>query len=115
MMEKLVVLASWVSILSFLIYGLACCLSDKLTAEFERYGVASLRRLIGTLEVMGALGQLVGLCYTSWLLPLSSSGLALLMVCALVVRLKIKDPWLASVPAIVLCLLNLSIVLDKWG
>jgi hypothetical protein len=55
--------------------------------------------------VAASLGLLLGLFYRPLLL-LSSGGLALMMFLAVVTRFRIKDPLLAAVPALVLCLLN---------
>ena len=67
--------------------------------EFTRYGLDRLRTVVGALEVLGALGLLVGLKWSAILLPLSSGGLGLLMFFAFVVRLKIKDGFWLSMPS----------------
>ena len=73
--------------------------------EFERWGLARFRLLIGTLEVLGGVGLFAG---TTWPLVLtaSSAGLCLLMVFGLAVRLKSRDGVLLSMPAAVLMLVN---------
>ena len=86
-------------------YGLNCLLSERLVAEFERYGLARLRRLTGMLQVAASVGLLAGL-FDRPLLLLSSGGLALMMFLAVVTRFRIKDPLLAAIPALALCLLN---------
>ena len=46
----------------FLFYGCACLFFEGMRRDFERFGLSSrLRTLVGTLEVLGALGLIVGL------------------------------------------------------
>ena len=61
--------------------------------------------LTGSLEVGGALGQIAGF-FIPELLALSSLGLALLMACGVWTRWRIRDPWFAWLPAILLFLVN---------
>ncbi len=104
-MNELFAPSRWISCASFFGYGLYCLFSPAAEREFERYRLPRLRRLTGFLEVAGAAGLAAG---TFWapLLPLSSAGLALLMVAAIGTRLRIGDPLAASLPAFVLCLAN---------
>jgi hypothetical protein len=105
----LVDLLAAVSAAAFLFYGLACLFSSKLVAEFERYRLARFRMLVGSLEVAGALGLIAGW----WFPPLqtaAASGLCALMLCGLWARWRIRDPWYAMLPALVLAGVNLGIV-----
>ena len=99
-----------VSIAAFLFYGSACLLSSKLVAEFERYRLARWRVLVGSLEIAGALGLLVGQIFPPLKIA-ASAGLFLLMLCGLWARWRIRDPWYAMLPAFVLAVVNLAIVL----
>ena len=98
-----------ISAAAFLFYGLACLFSAKLVAEFERYGLARWRVVVGSLEVAGALGLIAG-----WWFPLlqtaAAAGLFALMICGLWARWRIRDPWYAMLPAFVLAVVNLAIV-----
>lgn len=90
-------------------YGLACLFSPGLVVEFERYRLARFRVAVGLLEVAGAAGLLAGW----WFPPLQSlaaAGLAALMICGLWARWRIRDPWPAMLPALVLAVVNLAIV-----
>ncbi|MGB1971731.1 MAG: DoxX family protein [Flavobacteriaceae bacterium] len=91
--------------ISFLFFGISCLISERLKEEFIRYGLPHFRILTGTLQLLGALGLFIG-----FLLPvlqwLSSAGLALLMLLGFAVRLKIKDRFIQSFPALFYCLLN---------
>ena len=94
-----------VSIVAFLGYGGACLVPGVLDAEFERYGLPRLRVLTGALEVAGALGLLAGYLVPS-LGTAAAAGLALLMLCGLLARVRIRDPLVAMLPALVLLLVN---------
>jgi len=105
-----------VSAAAFLFYGLACLVSPKLVAEFERYRLARFRALVGSLEVAGALGAHRGVVVpatanrhsrrtrrTHALRPLGA--------------LAHRDPWYAMLPALVLGMINLFIALrtaEDW-
>lgn len=102
------------SALAFFFYGLACLFSSRLVAEFERYRLARWRKLVGFLEIAGALGLLAGW----WFPPLqtaASAGLFALMLCGLWARWRICDPWYAMLPAFILAMMNLAIVLNAIG
>lgn len=91
-------------------YGAACVFSARMVAEFERYRLARWRVLVGWLEVAGALGLVAGW----WWPPLqvaAAAGLCVLMLCGLWARWRIRDPWYAMLPALVLALANLAIVI----
>ncbi len=98
-----------ISALTFIFYGLVCLLTDHMKLEFGRYGLSQFRKLTGTLELLGGIGILVGLYFTP-LLVISSGGLALLMLLGIIVRLKIKDQFLAILPALILMIINLKIL-----
>ena len=102
------------SIVLFLYYGLSVLLSNAMVAEFQRYGLLRFRKLTGSLEVLGALGLLLG-----YLLPplvlLASGGLTLLMFGGVVVRLKSGDSFVDSIPALVMGLINAFIFLYATG
>jgi uncharacterized membrane protein YphA (DoxX/SURF4 family) len=95
------------SAVSFLFYGFGCFASRYLKKEFERYGFSAQRGLIGSLQILGALGQIGGLCL--WL-PLlgkaAAAGLALMMLVAIGVRIRIRDTPLQIMPAVLYFLVN---------
>jgi len=98
----------------FLFYGAHCLLSKRMVEEFNRYRLGQYRTLIGALEIAGALGQIGGLWFPK--LALSASfGLALLMLCGVWARWRIKDPLIAFLPAVVLGLVNAVLVWWGWG
>jgi len=93
------------SAIAFLFYGVACLVTPRMDAEFERYGLARFRRLIGALECLGALGLLVGY-FNRPVLVLAAAGLTLTMVMAIATRIRIGDSLARTLPAIVLLALN---------
>jgi uncharacterized membrane protein YphA (DoxX/SURF4 family) len=97
---------------AFLVYGALCLASPTMTAEFERYGLPRLRVLIALLEIAGALGLVLG--PTPRLIAAAAIGLSLLMLGALVVRVRIEDPWQAMLPAFGLLLVNAWIATQAW-
>lgn len=97
------------SSLSFLSYGIAYFTSPEMKSEFIRFGLSRrLGMLTAILEVLGALGLLVGLMF-NYILLISSAGLALLMFLGVVVRIRVKDGLWVSLPALFFLGLNLYI------
>ena len=103
--------ATILSGLLFLWYGASSLFTDGMREDFERFGLSRYRRMTGGLEVLGALGLLVGLLVRP-LAALSAAGLALLMLLGVIARVRVRDPWMASAPAICLMLLNLFVALN---
>lgn len=97
-----------VSIAAFLFYGPLCLFSDKTILEFKRYGLLPFRELTGVLEILGAIGLILGF-YSQILLLLASAGLTLLMLLGMIARIRIKDPLIATLPAFILFAFNLFI------
>lgn len=101
-----------ISALLFLFYGFACVYFESLKSEFTRYGLSKYRKLIGALEILGGIGQILGFLLYEPLLLLSSFCLALLMCCGVFVRLKVKDPLYQVLPALLLLIINVLIVVN---
>jgi len=74
-------------------------------------------RIIGLLEVLGAIGLIVPALtgIAPILVPLAASGLAILMIGAVIVHIRIKDPIGQSIPAIVLALLAIFVAWGRFG
>ncbi|MGC9198531.1 MAG: DoxX family protein [Acidobacteriaceae bacterium] len=106
---KLLAVLSITSSLAFLIYGVFCAFTPSMVADFHRFGLDHLRILTGVLEILGGTGLLVGLRWRP-ALWLSAGGLALLMLIAFGVRLKMRDSVAQSAPSFLLMLLNLYIL-----
>lgn len=98
----------------FLAYGFSSLFADGMVTEFERFGLSPYRRLIGSLEVLGAFGLLVG--YRLPLLQLLSAvGLATLMLLGIITRQRARDSLLDTAPAAALLLVNAFIAFFVWG
>ena len=98
-------IARALSAIAFLFYGIACLVSPRMDAEFERYGLARFRPLVGILECLGALGLLVGQ-FSRPVLVLAAAGLVLTMLMGIATRIRIGDSLAKTLPAIVLLALN---------
>ncbi|QNL23142.1 DoxX family protein [Hyphobacterium sp. CCMP332] len=95
-----------ISAASFLYYGLNCLLSFKMKEEFRRFGLDAQRQLTGILQLLGAMGLLVGVFLSAGIGALAAAGLSLLMLFGFAVRLKVRDGLLASLPSFIFMLLN---------
>lgn len=113
MIQCLNVALIFFSAISFLGYGLGCFVSDYLKREFDRYGFASLRALIGGLQLCAAAGLLSGLSQP-WMGRAAAGGLALMMLVGVVVRIKIKDTFLQTIPALFYLVMNTYICLAAF-
>jgi len=101
------------SALTFIFYGTLILTTNHMVQEFRRYQLERFRMLTGCLELAGGLGQLAGL-YVPYLLSLSSTGLAVLMLLGTVVRIRTRDPWHAIIPALSLMILNAYLVASRF-
>jgi hypothetical protein len=97
------------SAISFLIYGTAYFVSSNMKNEFKRFSLEKYGRLTAILELVGASGLVIGFQNHTFLV-LASGGLALLMLLGTGVRIKMKDPFLVSLPAFIYFLLNAFIL-----
>ena len=97
-----------ISSLSFIGYGTAYFTSTKMKSEFIRFGLEKVGALTAMLEILGAIGLLVGLKLHP-ILPVSSGGLAILMLLGVAVRIKMNDSIWVSLPAFFFMILNASI------
>ncbi len=93
------------SAVSFLGYGIACFGSAHIKREFERYGMGAQRTLVGGLQLGAVIGLLTGLV-EPWIGIAASSGLALMMLVAVGVRIKVKDSVPKTLPALFYLALN---------
>ena len=113
-MQPVTILAQALSILAFGGYGVLTLVSRDMVAEFERYGLGRLRVFTAALQIVGSLGLLAGY-YSRPLLLLSAGGFTVMMLLAVLVRIKIRDPILAMVPAFLLMCLNLFLLVRTVG
>ena len=93
------------SIVLFLYYGVSALVSNSMAAEFERFGLSRFRKLTGGLEVLGALGLVLGYFVPQFDIA-ASAGLALLMAAGVIVRFRSGDSFVDALPALVMALIN---------
>ena len=101
----LVTIGVLISSLSFLGYAISYFKTPYMKNEFKRFGLEKLAFTIIVLEILGAVGLLVGLKF-HFMLVISSLGLALLMLAGVIVRIIVKDDLKVTLPAIFFMLLN---------
>ncbi|MCC5925647.1 MAG: DoxX family protein [Bacteroidetes bacterium] len=95
-----------INALFFLLYGLQCFISPVMKLEFKRFGLTEPQRIAtGVLQLLGAAGVVVGF-FIPLLGFLAASGLALMMLSAFAVRIKIKDGFFQSAPSLIFLFLN---------
>ena len=94
-----------ISSLSFMGYGIAYFKSPQMKSEFKRFGLEKAGTLTAILELLGAVGLLVGLKFHLILL-ISAGGLAILMFSGFVIRIKVNDSLWVSLPALFFMILN---------
>ncbi|MFL1895180.1 hypothetical protein ACJRPK_05725 [Aquimarina sp. 2-A2] len=76
--------------------------------EFIRFGLAPYRVVTGILQIFGGLVLGISWYYNFPLLAsIAAGGLSLLMLLGFGVRLKIKDTFAQSTPALFFCILNI--------
>jgi hypothetical protein len=73
--------------------------------EFTRFGLSHLGMFTAIFQILGAIGLLAGLMFSAILL-IASAGLTLMMLLAIVVRIKVKDSLWAMLPAVCYLFLN---------
>jgi hypothetical protein len=89
----------FISSISFLGYGVSYFVSPNMKNEFKRFKLEKLGLLTIILEIVGALGLLIGF-YFKPLLIISAGGLALLMFLGVIVRIRLKDSLWITLPAL---------------
>ena len=93
------------SSISFVIYSLYSIFSKRMILEFSRWGFGNLRILVASFQMLGGIGLLLGM-YNIWLLCLVSFLLILMMISAVIIRIRVKDSFLMTLPAIIYALVN---------
>ena len=110
------------SSVSFIVYGISSFRSKRMISEFQRWGYANQRKLIGYFQLIGGAGLIFGslfeisndngenLINSSNILSASSFLLTVLMVGAIFVRINIKDKLVNVLPATFYAILNVVIL-----
>ena len=102
---NLLIILILISSLSFIGYGIAYFKSPQMKSEFKRFGLEKVGILTAVLEIVGAIGLLIGL-KMQLILLISAGGLAILMFLGVAVRIKVKDSLWKTLPALFFMILN---------
>ena len=94
-----------ISSLSFIGYAIAYFKLPQMKSEFKRFGLEKAGTLTAVLELLGAVGLLVGLKFHLILL-ISAGGLAILMFLGVAIRIKVRDTLWITLPAMFFMILN---------
>ena len=100
------------SAISFIFYGITSFFSKRMLSEYARWGYKNQRILLGSLQLLGGVGLLVGII-NSTLLIIASFLLTFMMITAVFVRIKIKDNIIQMSPAIFYTVLNFIILYNS--
>jgi ABC-type uncharacterized transport system permease subunit len=82
---------------------------ERMRAEFTRFRLPELRLLTGVLQIAASAGLLLGLRHP-WMALTAALGLCAMMLCAMWVRIRIRDPLTGFLQAFVCFVLNLYIL-----
>ncbi len=110
----LLTLLVWFSSIAFIYFGINCFYSKFIISEFIRYNLTKYRKLTGFLQLIGAVGLLIGLYFYPLVLLLAAIGLSILMLAGFMVRLKIKDNFVKSSPAFTFAVINIIIAFKTF-
>ncbi len=114
------------SSVSFIVYGISSFRSKRMISEFQRWGYANQRKLIGYFQLIGGAGLMFGslfeisndngenLINSSNILSASSFLLTVLMLGAIFVRINIKDKLVNILPATFYAILNFIILYNSF-
>lgn len=87
--------------------------SVTLKSEFEAYGLPSFAfYVVGFLKISAAIALLVGIQVQAITGP-AATLVALLMVGALLMHVKVKDAWVKSLPAFLMLLMSLMLIVTS--
>ena len=94
-----------------MIYGLLSFISKEMQDEIDRWGFSNFKYFLGICQLFGGFGLLLGLKW-SYLALIMSFLLCLMMLSALIVRFKIKDPLNRYLPAAFFFVINMYIFIN---
>ena len=95
--------------ISFIFYALNAIFSKKMKDEFTRWGFQDYRILISCIQLLSGLFLLLSFFYP-FLIIYCSSIFFILMLGAIFVRIRIKDSFLDTLPALFYFFLNAIII-----
>ena len=98
--------------ISFIAYGINSFVSKRMISEFKRWGLADKRKLIGVCQLISGLGLILGFQFSAVLFS-SSIFICLMMLVAIIVRIRIRDKISDILPAIAYTILCWIILYDQ--
>jgi len=93
---------------SFIIYGYSSFISRRMISEYARWGYNNQRKIVGSLQLLGGIGLILGL-KINVLLITTSFCFIMMMTMAIFIRVKIKDNITDVLPAITYLFLSILI------
>lgn len=89
--------------------------AKSLKEEFSEYGLPGwFFYLVGTLKIGSAVALIVGVWVPGLVFP-AAGVVAVLMLGAILMHLKVKDPWTKFVPAFVMLVMSVAVLLLRWS
>ena len=98
----------FISAFSFIFYSIRSIYSKRMKSEFSRWGFNKLRLFISFGQFFAAFALIFGF-YNINVLVVASFFLFIMMICAIIVRVKINDTLTETFPAIFFAILNFII------
>ena len=93
---------------SFIIYGYSSFISRRMKSEYARWGYNNQRKIVGSLQLLGGIGLILGL-KINVLLITTSFCFIMMMTMAIFIRVKIRDNITDILPAITYLFLSILI------
>ena len=88
---------------------------DNIVKEFKQYGLSNLvRNIVGASKIALSTTLLIGIFYKQ-VVFYSALIMALLMVCAQIAHIKVKNPFIKYVPSFFLLILSLFVAAVDYG
>ncbi|MDZ7718916.1 MAG: DoxX family protein [Balneolaceae bacterium] len=101
--------------LFFLFYGFQSLNSQVMIDEFKRFGMTDkMRQLTGILQISGSAGLFAGFMF-SYAGFLAAAGFTIMMIVAFIIRIKIKDSFIQSLPSLFFMLVNTWLTISFYN
>ena len=96
------------SSISFIYYGINSLFSKRMRFEYSRWGYENLRLFLAWCQLLGGCGLIIGMLHHSLnpLISVTSFLLTVMMLTAVVTRIKSKDGLLLTLPSLFYSILN---------
>ena len=90
-----------ISSISFIYYGINSLFSKRMYSEYSRWGYENLRLFLAWCQLLGGCGLIIGMLHHSLnpLISVTSFLLTVMMLAAIVTRIKSKDGLILTLPS----------------